>query len=424
MTDESRQAASARGGAAPTPRSRWRAIGIAVASLALLVMLAIGWGFLRPGYSPPLPPGPAAAEPDFFRPTPAQLAGFEIEPVRTVSFRSERITEGNIAIDDDLTTAVFSPYSGRVARLIARLGDRVESGAPLFAVEASEFVQAMNDLITAAATLRTARAQLSQAATNEKRAHELYLAKGGALKDWQQSQTDLAAAQNTARTAEIALAAVRNRLRILGKSESEIAALETQPTQKLDPLAVVTAPIAGTVTQRRIGLGQYIQSGGDNPVYTIGDLSTLWLVANVREVDAPLMRVGAPVAVRVPAFPERVFDATISWIAPALDPNTHRLPVRAEIANPDGALKPLMFANFSIGTGAAVTAPAVPPSAIVYEGDSARVWVARDDGTIAARAVITGRTEGGMVEIKEGLTPGERVVTRGTLFIDRAGGAG
>jgi cobalt-zinc-cadmium efflux system membrane fusion protein len=424
MTDEGRQAAPARGGAAPAQQNRWRAIGIVGASLALLVVLAIGWGFLRPDYSPPLPPGPATEETGIFRPTPAQLSGFTIEPVRLVSFRSERIAEGNIVIDDDLTTSVFSPYSGRVARLFARLGDRVLPGAPLFAVEASEFVQAVNDLITAAATLRTARGQLTQATTNEKRAHELYLAKGGALKEWQQSQTDLATAQNAVRAAEIALAAVRNRLRILDKSDSEIAALEAQPTQKLDPLAVVTAPIAGTVTQRRIGLGQYIQSGGDNPVYTIGDLSTLWLVANVREVDAPLMRVGAPVAVRVPAYPERVFDATISWVAPALDPTTHRLPVRAEIANPDGALKPVMFANFSIGTGAAVTAPAVPPGAIVYEGDSARVWVVRDDGTIAARVVTVGRTEGGMVEISEGLSPGDRVVTRGTLFIDRAGGAG
>jgi cobalt-zinc-cadmium efflux system membrane fusion protein len=398
--------------------------GIAAVFAAGLVLVAIGWWFLRPGNSPSLLPQPAADQPGIFRPTSAQLAGFKIEPVRLVTFRSERITEGNIAIDDDLATAVFSPYSGRVVRLIARLGDRVLPGAPLFAVEASEFVQAMNDLITAVAALKTARAQATQAATNEKRAHELYLAKGGALKDWQQSQTDLAAAQNAARTAEIALAAVRNRLRILGKSESEIAALETQPTQKLDPVAVVTAPIAGTVTQRQIGLGQYIQSGASNPVYTIGDLSTLWLIANVREVDAPLMRVGAPVAVKVPAYPERVFDATISWVAPTLDPNTHRLPVRADVANPDGALKPMMFANFSIITGAPVTATAVPPDAIVYEGDSAQVWVAGADGTIAARAVTAGRTEGGMVEISAGLAPGERVVTRGTLFIDRAGGAG
>jgi cobalt-zinc-cadmium efflux system membrane fusion protein len=421
--DESGQAAPARGAATPARRIRLRPIGPVAAVVAVLVILAVGWGFLRPGGGPAAPE-PAAVGAGIFRPTPAQLAGFKIEPVRLASFRSERIAEGNIALDDDRTTPVFSPYSGRVVRLIARLGDRVEPGAPLFAIEASEFVQAINDLVTAVAALGTARAQQSQAATNEKRAHELYLAKGGALKDWQQSQTDLATAQNAVHTDEIALAAVRNRLRILGKRDSEIAALETQPTQKLDPVATVTAPIAGTVTQRQIGLGQYIQSGGASPVYTIGDLSTVWLIANVREVDAPLMRLGGPVAVRVPAFPERVFDATISWVAPALDPNTHRLPVRADVANPDFALKPMMFANFSIVTGDPVTAPAVPPGAIVYEGDAARVWVARGDGTIAARAVTAGRTEGGLVEIRDGLSPGENIVTSGTLFIDRAGGTG
>ena len=122
------------------------------------------------------------------------------------------MTEGSIAIDDDLTTPVFSPYSGRVIKLIAKLGDHVEPGAPLFEIQASEFVQAQNDLITALANLQTARSQFAQAQTNEKRARDLYLAQGGALKDWQQAQTDLIAAQNTVRSDEIALAAVRNRL--------------------------------------------------------------------------------------------------------------------------------------------------------------------------------------------------------------------
>jgi cobalt-zinc-cadmium efflux system membrane fusion protein len=395
--------------------------------MAVVVIAAIGWGLLRPSGSGAAAPEPPKPEPGTFRPTPAQLAGLRIAPVETHAFRSEQETEGTIAIDDELTTQVFSPYSGRVTRLIAKLGDHVEPGAPLFAVEATEFVQAVNDLITALANLKTARSQLAQAVTNEKRAHELYLAKGGALKDWQQSQTDLTTAQNTVRSDEIALAAVRNRLRILGKSDAEIADLEAQPTQRIDPVATVPAPIAGTVTQRQVGLGQYINSaaaGAANPVYTIGDLTTVWLIANVRETDVPLMRVGAPVAVRVPAYPDRVFNAKISWVAPSLDPNTHRLPVRADVENPDGALKPMMFANFAIITGAAATAPAVPQNAIVYEGDTARVWVARDDGTISSRAVSTGRTEGGMVEITDGLSPGEKVVTAGALFIDRAGGAG
>jgi cobalt-zinc-cadmium efflux system membrane fusion protein len=333
-----------------------------------------------------------------------------------------QVTEGNIAIDDDLTTPVFSPYSGRVSKLLAKLGDRVERGAPLIAVEAQEFVQGQNDLISALSGLRTARSQLTLAQTNEKRAHDLYLAQGGALKDWQQTQADLAAAQNNLRSAETALAAVRNRLRILGKSDKEIAALEGEPnTGKMDAMTVVVAPIGGTVTQRQVGLGQYIQSGASNPVYTIGDLSTVWLIANVREVDAPLMRVGQAVEVRVLAFPGRVFKAHLSWVAPSIDPNTRRLPVRADVENEDGALKPMMFANFSIITGDAKEAPAVPQKAIVYDGEDARIWVASNDRLVQSRAVRVGRITDGMVEILSGVSPGEQVVTSGTLFIDRAG---
>jgi membrane fusion protein, heavy metal efflux system len=393
---------------------------------AVLILVAIGAGLVRHGASQTPPTAVPVLQPGSFKPTEAQWKGLQIAPVATRNFRPERVTEGNIAIDDDLNTPVFSPYSGRVTRLIAKLGDTVNAAAPLFTVEATEFVQAANDLITAVGALKTARAQQTQAEINEKRAHDLYNAKGGALKEWQQAQTDLAAVQNTVRSADIALAAVRNRLRILGESDKEIAALEAQPTQKLEPVATVTAPIAGVVTQRQVGLGQYIQSvssGASTPVYTIGNLSTVWLMANVRETDASLVRVGTPVEVRVPAYPDRVFRAKITWVAPAIDQNTHRLPVRADVENPDGALKPMMFASFSLITGPSIVAPAAPQSAIVYEGETARVWVARGDGTVASRTITTGQTSDGMVEIRSGLTAGEKIVTRGTLFIDRAGGA-
>jgi membrane fusion protein, heavy metal efflux system len=363
--------------------------------------------------------------PGTFTPTKAEWAGLKTEPAEMRLFRPECVTEGNVALDDDLNTAVFSPYSGRVVRAIAELGAHVERGAPLFAVQASEFVQGTNTLIAAVAADKTARSQLAQAEVNEKRAHELYLANGGALKDWQQSGTDLATAQNALRSADIALTAARNQLQILGKSGAEIAALEAQPTQQLDPVAVVTAPIAGTVTQRQVGLGQYIQSvssGASSPVYTIGDLSKVYLIANVREADARSIHVGEAVEVTVPAYPDRVFSATLSWVAPAIDQNTHRLPVRAVLDNPDGALKPSMFANFTIITGEAVTAPAVPQSAIVYEGDQARVWVAGANGTLALHEIRTGQTSAGMVQVLSGLSGGETVVTRGTIFIDRAGG--
>jgi len=183
---------------------------LTIAILALFVGVAIlAWPVIGKNVADPAgrpQPAPSEEARGTFRPTKEQWAGFKIEPVGLVSFRPEQVTEGSIAIDDDLTTPVFSQHSGRVIKLIAKLGDRVEAGAPLFEIQATEFVQAQNDLITALANLQTARSQLAQAQTNERRAHDLYLAQGGALKDWQQAQTDLITSQNTVRADEIALA--------------------------------------------------------------------------------------------------------------------------------------------------------------------------------------------------------------------------
>lgn len=368
---------------------------------------------------------PAAPADGSFRPTASQWANLKIQPVKLTNFRTAQETDGKIALDDDLTTPVFSPFSGRVAKLFAKAGDHVDAGAPLMAIEASEYVQGQNDLITAIAAQNTARAQLRLAQTSERRQHDLYLANAGALKDWQQSQVDLATAQGGLNSADIALGAVRNRLRILGKSDKEIAALESGGTaQRFNPSSVVVAPIAGTVTQRSVGLGQYIvnqSSGGSNAVFSIGDLSRVWLVANVREMDAPLVQLGDDVEVRVPAYPERVFKAKVIFVAPSIDPTTHRLPVRAEIENADGALKPEMFAAFSIITGKEAAAPGVPESAIVYEGDKAHVFVADPKAkTIAIRPIQVGRSFDGLIEARDGLKAGEQVVTSGSLFIDRA----
>ena len=404
----------------PFKKSQW--VALVLFASAAVAATALMW---EPRADQPenARPTTSAAPPGTFRPTQEQWRGLKLEPVVVRGFVPEQVTEGTIAVDDDLTTPVFSHYSGRVIKVIAMLGDVLEPGAPLFVIHASEFVQAQNDLITALANLQSSRSQLRMAQTTEKRTHELYLAQGGALKDWQQAQTDLITAENTVRANEIALHAVRSRLRILGKTDQEIASLEAEPTQKLNPMAIVTAPVRGTITQRQIGLGQYINSeaaGAASPVFTISDLSTVYLIANVREVDTPLMHVGLALEVHVLAYPGRVFKGKVSYVAPSIDPNTHRLPVRADVENPDGALKPGMFANFSIITGEASTAPAVPQEAIVYEGERARVWVAGDGDTLALREIRTGRTSDGLVEVLAGLSAGEKVVTSGTVFIDRA----
>jgi cobalt-zinc-cadmium efflux system membrane fusion protein len=372
-------------------------------------------------------PGNAVARPEkvsreadgAFRPTDTQWASLKLATVRQVAFRDERATDGKIAINEDTTTPVFSPFSGRVSRLIARPGDYVERGQPLFAIEASEFVQGHNDLVTAVAGVEKARSRLALAQQVEKRQRELLAVRGGAAKDLEQAQSDLIAAQGDMRAADIALAAVRNRLRILGRSHEEIDKLEKM--DRIGAETIVGAPLAGTIIQRRVGPGQYINAGAADPVFTVGDLSTVWLVANVRESDAPRMKLGAPVEVTVLAWPGRMFNAKLSYFAPALDPNTRRLPVRAVIQNPNRDLLLEMFASFRIVSGEGRLMPAVPAEAIVYEGAHARVWIAQPDSkTVASRPIEVGETANGLVEVRKGLNVGESVVTSGPLFIDRA----
>ena len=385
------------------PRERQLlAAGITIVLVVVLILSVwLGDAVFGKHASPAATPAPP---PGTFRASAAQMKTLTIESVMVHEFVSEEFTEGKIAANGDRSTPVFSPYSGRITRIIAGLGDRVKAGAPLATLEASEFVQAQNDLATAASQAKLAR-------ITETRKHALYDAKGGSLQDWQSAQADLTAA-------ETALSAIRNRLRILGKSPAEIAKLESK--QAISPVATLSAPIAGVVVDRQVGPGQYVQAGGATPQFTIADISSVWLLANVREPDAALVKPGQSVEVHVPAYPDRVFKARLTYVSAVVDPVTHRLPVRAEIANRDGALKPEMFANFRILTSDASESPAVPQSAVVYEGAAAHVWVAAADGLLSLRNIRTGRTNDGLIEVLEGLKPGESVVTKGGLFIDQA----
>lgn len=221
------------------------------------------------------------------------------------------------------------------------------------------------------------------------------------------------------------LEAARARARILGENDKEISALEAAPPHRgANPETLVRAPIAGVVISRQAGVGQYIASaasGSNNALFAISDLSTVWLVANVREADAGQMRSGAAIQARTLAFPDRTFEGHVRFVSPTVDPNTRRLTVRAEIPNPGELLRPQMFAQMSVGAGPVEQALAVPEDAVLYEGDTARVWVVQPGGkTLASRLVKTGRTHAGQVEVLSGLNPGDRVVSGGALFIDNA----
>src|ERR1700716_3812149 len=219
-----------------------------------------------------------------YRPTPAEWASLTIEPVAQREFRAETVTEGKVAVDEDRSTPVFSPYAGRVMKLLVRPGDSVAQRQPLFVIEAGDTVQAQNDFIAAMTGLNKAKSALHLAQIQHKRAKDLFEGKAVPLKDYQQAEATLSQAQNDLRSTQTALEASRNKLRILGFTDEAIATF--QEMGRINPETTIFAPIAGTVVQRKIGPGQYVNSGASDPVFVIGDLSTVWLTAFVREADA------------------------------------------------------------------------------------------------------------------------------------------
>ncbi|HEU0081252.1 MAG TPA: efflux RND transporter periplasmic adaptor subunit [Bradyrhizobium sp.] len=353
-----------------------------------------------------------------YTPTPAEWATLATEPATERIFRAEHVTEGKIAVDEDRSTPVFSPYAGRVTKLLARPGDQVTQGQALFVIEAADNVQAQNDFITAMTGLNKAKSALDLAQIQDKRARDLFEGKAVPLKDYQQAQANLIQAQNDQRSAETALEAARNKLRIFGLTDDDIATFRQKG--RINPETTIFSPISGTVVQRKIGPGQYISAGASDPVFVIGDLSSVWLTAFVRETDAALVSVGQDITFNVLAMPGKPLSARINYVAAAIDPATRRLLVRATVDNKDGRLKPEMFANVTIFSASDHPAIAVPKQALIYEGDQVRLWVAHDDKSIELRQIKTGLSNGNVVEVTGNLKPGEQVVTRGSLFIDRA----
>lgn len=395
------------------------------------VLAVVGLGFFALASSkadrPPVSPAKAASAErvrraaGVFYPTPAQWTTLGVEAIELKEFHSEYVTEGKLAVDEDRSTPIYSPYAGRVMRLLVKPGDTVEPGQPLFTVEAADMVQAQNDFISAVTALNKARSARNLAEIVDTRQRNLYEGKAVPLKEVQQARALLDAAENDVRSADVALEAVRNRLRILGKSDKEIS--DFQQSGTISPATPIYSPIGGTIVQRKVGPGQYLGNNANDPVFVIGDLSSVWIMVFVREIDASKVQIGQTLRFTLLAHPERSFETTINYVAATLDPATRRLQVRGTVDNPQGLLKPEMFANVAIVAGDGGVAPAVPREAVIYEGDNARVWVVREDGGIELRSIKPGLSSGRKIQVTQGVRAGESVVVRGSLFIDRAAAA-
>jgi cobalt-zinc-cadmium efflux system membrane fusion protein len=229
-------------------------------------------------------------------------------------------------------------------------------------------------------------------------------------------QRELEQAISDQQTAEGALKAARDAVRVFGKSEAEIDQIIA--SRKIDPALVVPSPIAGQITSFNGPPGLLVQPGSPPAPYTVANVFIKWMLANVVESDIPLFHLGQPVQVKVTAYPNRVFHGKTSKIYAAVDPDTHRATIRSEITDPRNELHPGMLANFIIRVQNPVEATSIPANGVVREADGTMtVWVTTDRHRFVQRIVKTGLRGNNQVQILAGLQRGELVVTDGAVFL-------
>jgi len=335
----------------------------------------------------------------------SEFAKYKVKPVGEHDFTIAREAIGTIDFNQEMSVQVFSPFPGKIIELFAKAGDDVKKGDALFTIDSPDLLQTESTLLAAAGTFNTTTRALE-------RAKQLYEIQGI-------SQKDLDSATSDQQAAEGALKAARNAVRIFGKTEADVDHILTE--RRIDSVLRVYSPISGKVTSRNAAPGVFVQPGNAPAPYSVADVSTKWLLANVAEVDIPLLRLGQRVDVTLQAYPERVFRGELVNIGAAVDLNTHRVLVRSEVRDPAQELRPGMFAKFVIRTGRAMRSLAVPNNGVVREGDGAMtVWITTDGRRLVKRVVQTGLQQEGFTQILDGLKSGEQVATENALFLSNA----
>ncbi|AYH45456.1 efflux RND transporter periplasmic adaptor subunit [Azoarcus sp. DN11] len=288
------------------------------------------------------------------------------EPVRAV---------GRVAINERSIVDVAPRFEGWIERLhVNASGDPVRRGQALFTVYSPE-------LVSAGSELRIAE-RLQQDASS-----------------------DPSAAESAKRLADATRARVSNwQMKLPEGAKSGSGRL------------TFTAPANGVVMEKKAVEGMRFMPG--DALYRIADLSTVWILADVYERDLARVKPGQHAVVTLDAFPGRSFDAKVAYLYPTLDAATRTTPIRLELANPDGLLRPGLFAHADVNTGAAAPTLTVPTSALIDSGERQVVLVAQDEGRFLPKAVKVGRRGSEHIEILDGVTAGERVVVSANFLID------
>lgn len=329
-----------------------------------------------------------------------QMEHVQVVTVQPTDFpRILRLT-GAVAFNGFLTTPVITQVGGPVSRLVVSPGQQVRKGQPMLYVKSPDYSQLRANYLKA-------RDAHSLAHKNYVRAQDLYAHHAIA-------ERDLQAAESAEIQAQADLQSAEQSLKILG-----IPQPDTLVERPVSPEVPLIAPLSGEAVERLCAPGQLIQAG-QTQCFTISNMKTVWVLANVYEDQLAYVHVGDPVTIKTDAYPD-VFHGRISFMGAALDPTSRTLQARIDTANPQGKLKKDMYVTATVVAGKISNALLVPDSAVLRDAENEPfVYVEAGPDRFARRQVKVGASDAGKTQIVSGLKPGERVAGDGSLFLQFA----
>jgi len=308
---------------------------------------------------------------------------------------------GKIAYGEDRYSKISSPLQGRVVEVRAHLGDRVKAGAVLLVVDSPDIAQAYSEYVKE-------HSELQYATRSQELAKDLYSNKALPLKDLKQAENELVKARAEFRRAKERLLSLRVSAEELNKPLDK---------QQITSRFEMKSPLTGIVVERMVTPGQSVGGDANQVLFTVADLDMLQVVADVYERDLALVKEGQFAKVKVEAYPEVDFPATVAAIGDIVDPASRTIKLRAWVNNQDHRLKPEMFARLHIQVGDESRILVVPKEAVLEADGKQFVFVVEEPNQYVKREVKVSNFTPDQARVLEGLTPGQRIVTKGAVLI-------
>ncbi len=328
-----------------------------------------------------------------------EAANFRIEEVSLKSLRNTLQVPGRVQFNENKLTHVGTRVPGRIVEVRANLGDKVNEGDSLALIDSTELGTAQSEYLKAKANLQAQEKSYA-------RAKKLLEGKAISLGEYQRREAEYMTVRAEFKAAE-------DRLHLLGLSEAEVKQIGSRHT--INSQVAVRAPFSGTVVERHATLGEVIEPA--TKLFTIADLSTLWVIADVPEKDIPRVKIGLPVEIKVSPYPNDVFEGNLTYVGDQVDASTRTVKARAEIDNAPAKLKPEMFATIFITTEVASDVLAIPEEAVQTDGNKKIVFIDKGNGGFEKREVSLGRQIDSFYQVIDGVKTGEKIVTKGSFLL-------